>query len=117
MGYFNTYQRKAIQAGIVDQEGDYQVKITEVTPGTINDPRNGDKQYVQVKCLVNHKALPTISIFLTEGESFDGNFTAFCDTFAFLATSFTNSSLFITNLLFSRFCENRSAIRINQRIE
>lgn len=81
MSYFGDYQRKAIQSGVVDQEGDYQVKITEVGEGTLNDPKTGTKKYVQVKCLVNHANRPTVSIFLTEGDSFDGNYTAFCDTF------------------------------------
>lgn len=81
MSYFGDYQRKAIQSGVVDQEGDYQVKITEALEGTMNDPQKGPKKYVQVKCTVNYKTYPTISIFLTEGDSFDGNYTAFCDTF------------------------------------
>lgn len=81
MGYFGDYNREGIQAGVVDQEGDYQVKIVEYTQGQINDPKEGQKQYTQVKCLVRHKAYPTISIFLTEGKTFNGNFTAFCDTF------------------------------------
>ena len=86
MSYFGDYQRKAIQPGYVDQEGDYQVKITGVSNGEITS-RDGDKKrYTQVKCLVNHKARPVISIFLTEGDGFDGNFTAFCDTFGLQAT-------------------------------
>lgn len=77
MGYFGNYQRRPIEAGYVDQEGDYQVKIMGYQEGQTKE----GARYVQVKCLVNYKTRPTISIFLTEGPKFDGNFTAFCDTF------------------------------------
>lgn len=77
MGYFGDYQRKPIEAGYVDQEGDYQVKIMGYQEGQTKE----GARYVQVKCLVNYKTRPSISIFLTEGPKFDGNFTAFCDTF------------------------------------
>lgn len=91
MSYFGDYQRKAIQVGVVDQEGDYQVKITEVGEGQLTDPQKGPKRYVQVKCVVNYKTFPSVSIFLTEGDSFDGNFTAFCDTFGINSQADANS--------------------------
>lgn len=80
MSYFENTQRKAIEPSYVDQEGDYQVKITGYDQGTLE--KDGITQrYTRVTCLVNYKTRPSISIFLTEGKSFDGNFTAFCDTF------------------------------------
>lgn len=80
MSYFGDYQRKAITPGNVDQDGDYEVTIIGTKQGELTNDR-GKQRYVQVECSVAHKNNPKISIFLTEGPSFDGNFTAFCDTF------------------------------------
>lgn len=91
MGYFGDYQRKPIEAGYVDQEGDYQVKITGIKQGTLTDKDNKVQQYTQVMCLINYKGQPNISIFLTEGKNFDGNFTAFCDTFGIKPAQDMNS--------------------------
>jgi len=77
MGYFNNYQEAAIQAGYVDHEGDYEVMILGTKDGTTGD----GTQYKQVQCKVNAPGEPPISIFLTDGKNFNGNFTAFCDTF------------------------------------
>lgn len=80
MGYFGDYQRKAIAPGYVDKEGDYELKIVNIKTGEIDGPE-GKKRYTQVECEINWGEKPHVSIFLTEGKTFDGNFTAFCDTF------------------------------------
>lgn len=81
MAYFEDHHRTAIQPGYVDQEGDYQVKITGYRSGEMTNKDGKLARYTQVTCQVNYKTRPNISIFLTEGNNFDGNFTAFCDTF------------------------------------
>lgn len=77
MSYFETYQRKAVEAGYVDQEGDYMVKIRDVESGQLTT----GERYTRVICDINYKNRPSISIFLTEGKNFDGNVTAFIDSF------------------------------------
>lgn len=89
MGYFETFERKPIQASYVEVEGDYEVKITSYKDGTTKD----NKRYVQVMAMVNCKNYPTVSIFLTEGSNFDGNLTAFCDTFGIVNPKDFNSWL------------------------
>lgn len=82
MGYFGDYQRQAIQPGYVDQEGDYELTIIDIKTGELTDKdTNKPQRYTQVVCRINYKTNPQVSIFLTEGKNFDGNFTAFCDTF------------------------------------
>lgn len=77
MGYFGNYHAQAIQPGYVDQEGDYEVMIIGLRDGCTPD----GAAFKQVQCKINYKGEPRISIFLTDGKNFDGNFTAFCDTF------------------------------------
>lgn len=77
MGYFNNYQEAAIQAGYVDHEGDYEIMILGTQEGSTND----GTAFMRVMCKVNAPGEPPISIFLTDGKNFNGNFTAFCDTF------------------------------------
>lgn len=77
MGYFGNYSQQAIQKGYVENEGDYEVMILGTKDGVTPDGAN----YKQVMCKINAPGEPRISIFLTEGRNFDGNFTAFCDTF------------------------------------
>lgn len=80
MSYFGDYQRKSIAPGYVDKEGDYELVIIGVRTGEI-DGEDGKKRYTQVDCEINYGERPHIAIFLTEGKAFDGQFTAFCDTF------------------------------------
>lgn len=79
MGYFNNYHEAAIQPGYVDHDGDYEVMILGTEDGTTPAPDNA--AFKRVICKINYKGEPRISIFLTDGKNFDGNFTAFCDTF------------------------------------
>lgn len=78
MAYFENYNPAPLRANIVPKEGVYLCKVDEVVQGTMDD----GKRYVQVKCLVKSEGTPVVSIFLTEGANFDGNLTAFYDTFA-----------------------------------
>lgn len=80
MSFFNDYEPKAIQPGYVAQEGDYEVMILGVKDGTTPD----GAAYKQVVCKINYPGEPHISLFLTEGRNFDGQFTAFCDTFGII---------------------------------
>lgn len=59
MSYFETYQRKAVEAGYVDQEGDYMVKIRDVESGQLTT----GERYTRVICDINYKNRPSISIF------------------------------------------------------
>lgn len=77
MAYFEDYIPDAIRANIVPKEGIYLCKIAEITTGTMDD----GKRYTQVKCLIKSEGNPMVSIFLTEGNNFNGNLTAFFDTF------------------------------------
>lgn len=77
MGYFGNYHESAIQKGYVDREGDYEVMILGTKDGRTPDGAD----FKQVICKINAPGEPRINIFLTEGRNFDGNFTAFCDTF------------------------------------
>lgn len=78
MAYFEDFQPEAIRAKIVPKEGVYLCKVSEITQGNLEDGR----RYVRVQCVVNSEGHPIVSLFLTEGESFNGNLTAFCDTFS-----------------------------------
>lgn len=77
MGFFGNYHESAIQKGYVEREGDYEVMIIGIRDGVTSD----NARFKQVQCKINAPGEPRISIFLTEGRNFDGNFTAFCDTF------------------------------------
>lgn len=77
MGGFNNYNPKPIMPGYVDHEGDYEVMVLDLKEGRTPD----GSYYKQVICKINYPGEPKISIFLTEGNNFDGQFTAFCDTF------------------------------------
>ena len=75
--YFEDYSAKPIQANIVPKEGRYEIKVNEIYFNKKEDP----KRYTRVDCIVNAPGYPHISIFLTEGPSFDAQATAFYDTF------------------------------------
>lgn len=77
MAYFEDYVSEPLRANIVPKEGIYLCKINEIVQGTMDD----GKRYVQVKCLIKCEGTPVVSIFLTEGNNFNGNLTAFYDTF------------------------------------
>lgn len=77
MAYFEDYVSEPLRANIVPKEGIYLCKINEIVQGTMED----GKRYVQVKCLIKSEGTPVVSIFLTEGNNFNGNLTAFYDTF------------------------------------
>lgn len=77
MAFFNDYQVQAITPGHVEAEGDYEVMILGCEDGKTPD----NAAFKRVVCKINYKGEPRISIFLTEGKNFNGNFTAFCDTF------------------------------------
>ena len=77
MSYFDSYQRKAIAPGYVDKEGDYELSIVAIKQGKLET----GERFTQVECEINYKNNPHINLFLTEGRNFDGNFTAFIDTF------------------------------------
>lgn len=77
MAYFEDYNAEPLRANIVPKEGIYLCKISDVVQGQMDD----GKRYVQVKCLVKSEGTPVVSIFLTEGNNFNGNLTAFYDTF------------------------------------
>ena len=77
MAYFEDYNEEPLRANIVPKEGIYLCKISEILQGTMDD----GKRYVQVKCLIKSEGTPIVSIFLTEGNNFNGNLTAFYDTF------------------------------------
>lgn len=78
MAYFEDYNAEPLRANIVPREGIYLCKISDVVQGQMDD----GKRYVQVKCLVKSEGTPVVSIFLTEGNNFNGNLTAFYDTFS-----------------------------------
>lgn len=77
MAYFEDYNAEPLRANIVPKEGIYLCKISEIVQGQMDD----GKRYVQVKCLIKSEGIPVVSIFLTEGNNFNGNLTAFYDTF------------------------------------
>lgn len=77
MAYFEDYNAEPLRANIVPKEGIYLCKISEIVQGQMDD----GKRYVQVKCLIKSEGTPVVSIFLTEGNNFNGNLTAFYDTF------------------------------------
>lgn len=77
MAYFEDYSPSCLRANVVPKEGIYLTKISDITQGTMDDGR----RYVQVKCTINCEGNPVVSLFLTEGGNFNGNLTAFFDTF------------------------------------
>lgn len=77
MAYYEDYMPDALRANIVPKEGIYLCKVSDVITGTMDD----GKRYTQVKCVINCEGNPVVSIFLTEGNNFNGNLTAFYDTF------------------------------------
>lgn len=78
MAYFEDYKRWRIEPGVVDQEGQYLLRIVDIKQGTIE---RTNERYTQVDCEILYKNNPHVSIFLTEGRNFNGNLTAFIDTF------------------------------------
>lgn len=80
----DTYAEEAIKPKRVEQEGVYQLKVAEVTTGTTK-PKEGTnespKKYFKIKCIINYPGYPDVSVFLTEGDTFNANATAFFDTF------------------------------------
>ena len=77
MAYFGTYQAEPIRAKIVPNEGIYLCKIGDITFGKTND----GAEYTRIDCVINSDGFPHVSIFLTDGESFNSMATAFYDTF------------------------------------
>ncbi len=82
------YTAEPIKAAIVEREGDYQLKVTEVTMGKTKD----NLQYYRIKCLINATGFPEVSVFLTEGLKFNSNATAFFDTFDIERGNFDTNS-------------------------
>lgn len=77
------YTPEAIRANTVKAEGIYQLKVMNVKTGSMK-PKNGEqygKKYFQVECIINAEGYPKVSVFLTEGPGFNGEATAFFDTF------------------------------------
>lgn len=84
MAWVNDYQPEAITPNIVERDGDYALKILDVTTGTIpaNPEKNQpEKRFYRVECMIAAKGYPKISVFLTEGNNFNAIATAFFDTF------------------------------------
>lgn len=78
MSFMDNYQASGIKPAIVPKEGVYAVKITNASVGTMED----GKRFIRVETIVNADGFPALSLFLTEGEKFDGVATAFFDTFS-----------------------------------
>lgn len=88
MGYYESYQAQPVRYNLVPNEGRYQIKIDKVMesePGT--SPR-----YTRIDCVINADGRPHISLFLTEGQNFNGNATAFFDTFGITRGNFDYNS-------------------------
>lgn len=84
-GWVDSFAPKAFEPKTVEAEGDYRLKIDNVTTGTMEakpERNEGPKRYFKIECYIAAKGYPKISIFLTEGNSFDATATAFFDTFA-----------------------------------
>ena len=73
----DSYQTSCIKPAIVPKEGIYAIKITNASIGTMDD----GKRFIRVETIVNSEGFPALSLFLTEGEKFNGVATAFFDTF------------------------------------
>lgn len=78
MAYFENYEKKPITPGYVEKEGVYELVIQSVREDVIQEKNT---RFLQVECQINAKNYPHVSIFLTEGDNFNGNLTAFIDTF------------------------------------
>lgn len=84
MAWVNDYQPEAITPNIVERDGDYMLKIMDVSTGTIpaNPEKNQpEKRFYRVECMIAAKGYPKVSVFLTEGKNFNAIATAFFDTF------------------------------------
>lgn len=77
MGYFESYQAEAFKPNIVDKEGRYEIKVDKVL---FSGPQD-EKRYTRIDCIIRAAGYPHISLFLTEGKSFNATLTAFYDTF------------------------------------
>lgn len=80
--FVEDYNPQPIKASIVKAEGEYQLKIESVEYGKFtNEKTQSEKRYFKVNCIINAEGFPKVAVFLTEGPSFDGEATAFFDTF------------------------------------
>lgn len=77
MAFMNDYQAAGIKPAIVSKEGVYAVKIVNASVGKMED----GKRFIRVETMINADGYPALSLFLTEGEKFNGVATAFFDTF------------------------------------
>ena len=77
MSFMDSYQSSNIKPAVVPKEGVYAVKITNASVGSLED----GKRFIRVETIVNSDGFPALSLFLTEGEKFNGVATAFFDTF------------------------------------
>lgn len=80
MGFMNEYQPDTIRMNVVPKEGRYSLRIEKVTEGQ-SEKDGKTTRYIRIECIVNSEGFPPLSLFLTEGESFNSNATAFFDTF------------------------------------
>lgn len=92
-GWIDDYREEAIKPNIVEHEGNYQLKVAGAKIGSF-EGKNGEasKRYYQVDCIINAPGFPHVSIFLTEGNSFNAVATAFFDTFGIAYGNFNYSS-------------------------
>jgi hypothetical protein len=82
--WIDDFQSENIQKNIVAQEGIYTLRIEKAAEGCGEMNENGtkvSKKYIRIECIINAPGYPTVSVFLTEGKSFNGEATAFFDTF------------------------------------
>lgn len=80
MSWVDNFQQDNIKPNIVPEEGVYELRIEKVSEGRTQDGPGG-KNYIRVETLVNASGFPQLSIFLTEGPRFNGEATAFFNTF------------------------------------
>lgn len=79
-GIFDGYEPEPIKKRIVP-EGDYTVKVKNVTFQTMHKDGEPDTAYIRVECVINYEGFPEVSIFITKNKSFNSVLTAFYDTF------------------------------------
>jgi hypothetical protein len=82
--WIDDFESENIQKNIVPQEGVYTLRIEKAAEGVGEMNENGTKvtkKYIRIECIVKAPGFPSVSIFLTEGKSFNGEATAFFDTF------------------------------------
>ena len=79
-GIFEGYEPEPIKKRIVP-EGDYTVKVKNVTFNTMKKDGEADTAYIRVECVINYEGFPEVSIFITKNKSFNSVLTAFYDTF------------------------------------